>query len=101
MSFVISLKVPCDTAVFQKALDERADEIKAVADKARAQGCLHHRFGIGEGFVHVVDEWETVEGFQSFFTEPSMQEFIATIGADTSVQPEMTVSQAISSPDQF
>ncbi|HWC35566.1 MAG TPA: hypothetical protein VG650_12175 [Mycobacteriales bacterium] len=95
------MKVPGDTAVFQKAIAERGDEIEAIAEKAQAQGCLHHRFGIGDGYVHVIDEWETVEAFQAFFTEPSMQEFIATIGADTSAEPEMTVSQAVSSPDQF
>lgn len=101
MSFLISLKVYGDTEVFQKALVDRADEIVGVADKAKSLGAVHHRFGLGDGYIHVIDEWDSVEAFQGFFGEPSMQEFIGTIGADPSREPEMTVSEAVSSPDQF
>ncbi|MGN6475438.1 MAG: hypothetical protein ACTHK4_17555 [Mycobacteriales bacterium] len=101
MSVVIALKVKGDTGVFQKALVERADEIVAIADKAKSLGAIHHRFGVGDGYILVVDQWETVQAFEGFFTEPSMQEFIATIGADTSAPPEMIVAEAVSSPDQF
>jgi len=101
MSFLITLKVHGDTAAFQKALAERGDEINEVAERAKSQGAIHHRFGIGDGYIHVIDEWQTVEGFQAFFGDPSMQEFIGTIGADPTREPEITVSEAIDSSDQF
>ncbi|HVU61342.1 MAG TPA: hypothetical protein VG899_08575 [Mycobacteriales bacterium] len=101
MSFLITLKVKGDTAVFTKALEERAAEFEAVVAKSKAAGAIHHRFGLGDGYVHVIDEWETVEGFQAFFGEPSMQEFLATIGADTSSEPEITVSEALTTVDEF
>lgn len=36
----------------------------------KAAGAIHHRFGIGDGFVAVIDEWESVEHFQKFFSNP-------------------------------
>lgn len=101
MSFLITLKVNGDTAVFQKALADRAAEFEAVVEKAKAAGAIHHRFGVGDGYVHVIDEWETVEGFQGFFGEPSMQEFLGSIGADTSAEPDITVSLALRTVDEF
>jgi hypothetical protein len=101
MSFLISAKITGDTEVFQAAARDRVDDFQAVAAKAKAAGAISHRFGVGEGFVHVIDEWETVEGFQGFFGEPSMQEFIATIGADTSVEPDILVSTALNTADSF
>jgi quinol monooxygenase YgiN len=66
----------------------------------RAVGSIHHRFGLGDDYVMVVDEWVSADHFQRFFADPSLQEFIASAGA-APVPPEIMVSEAISSPDQF
>jgi len=100
MSVLVVVKVAADTATFQKALANRADEFETVAARGKEMGAVRHRFGIGDGFVLVVDEWETAEGFQQFFGDPKMQEFIGTIGADPA-PPEITITEAIASPDQF
>jgi hypothetical protein len=100
MSVLVVVKVSGDTAAFQQALTDRAGEFESVAERARSAGAIHHRFGIGDGFVLAVDEWETAEGFEQFFGDPKMQEFVASIGADPS-PPEIMVTEAISSPDQF
>lgn len=101
MSYLVTLKVSGDVAAFTNAVTERADEFRAFGEKARAGGALHHRFGVGDGYVHVTDEWDSVANFEAFFADPSLQEFIGTVGGDPSTPPEITVSQAISSPDQF
>ena len=49
----------------------------------------------------IVDEWESADQFQQFFGDPSLQEFVAAVGGDTSTPPEITVCEAIESPDQF
>jgi hypothetical protein len=100
MSVLVVTRVSGDTATFQKALANRADEFETIAARAQEMGAIHHRFGIGDGFVLVVDEWETAENFQQFFGDPRMQEFIGTIGADPT-PPEITITEAIASPDQF
>ncbi len=100
MSMLIVGKFQGDTAKFRQALTDRAGEFEKIADMARAQGAIHHRFGIGDGFVMIVDEWETAEHFQQFFSNPDLQAFIGTIGA-APVPPELTIAAAITSPDQF
>jgi hypothetical protein len=100
VSVLIALKVHGDTARFKAALTERADEFAAIAERAKTVGAIHHRFGIGDGFVFVVDEWETAQQFETFFSDPELQAFIAEAGG-SSGPPEMTVSEAVDSPDQF
>jgi quinol monooxygenase YgiN len=63
-------------------------------------GAVHHRFGIGDGFVVVVDEWESVEQFQAFMANPDLQAFIGSAGG-APVPPEVIVAEAITSPDEF
>ena len=67
---------------------------------AKAAGGVHHRFGIRDGFVVLVDEWESVEHFQQFFSNPDLQAFIGSVGA-APAPPEITISEAVSSADQY
>jgi quinol monooxygenase YgiN len=100
MSVLITGKFQGDTAKFRQALTDRAGEFAKISDMAQAEGGLHHRFGVGDGFVVMVDEWETAEHFQRFFANPELQAFIGSIGA-APVPPEITITDAISSPDQY
>jgi quinol monooxygenase YgiN len=100
MSVVIIGKFQGDTGKFRQSLTERASEYEKIADMARSAGAIHHRFGIGDGFVMTVDEWESVEDYQAFFANPDLQAFIGSVGA-APMPPEITVAEAVTSPDQF
>ncbi len=100
MSVIVVAKIQADTAKFQQALGDRSEEFAKIADTARTQGAIHHRFGVGDGFIMVVDEWETAGHFEQFFAEPALQAFIASAGA-APVPPEVTIAAAITSSDQF
>ena len=100
MSVLVAVKLQGDTAKFRQSLTDRAGEYEKIADRARGAGAMHHRFGIGDGFVLIVDEWESVEQFQQFFANPELQEFIGSVGG-APAPPEITVSEAVTSPDQF
>lgn len=100
MSVLITGKVKGDTDVFRQALEERADEFATFHEKAVAAGAIHHRFGIGDGFVLFVDEWGSVEQFEAFFGNPELQAFIGQIGAEAA-PPDITVTEAVDSADQF
>ena len=67
MSVLVIGKFQGDTATFRTSLTERAAEYEKIAQDARAHGAVHHRFGIGDGFIVLVDEWQTVEQFHQFF----------------------------------
>jgi hypothetical protein len=101
MSVLITMKVTGDVAAFRRAVAERGDEFAAIGDSAKQVGAIHHRFGIGDGYVLVVDEWESAAHFEKFFSNPELQAFIATVGGDASAEPEITVTEAITSADQF
>ena len=100
MSVLIIAKFQGDTDKFRRSLEERADEFAKISEESKGVGGLHHRFGIGDGFVLVVDEWESVEQFQTFMSDPDLQAFIGSVGGAPE-PPEVIVAQAISSPDEF
>lgn len=100
MSVMIIMKMQGDTAVFSQALKDRASEFARIADRARTMGAIHHQFGVGDGYIMVVDEWQTADDFQKFFTDPGLQDFVASIGGSPS-PPEITVCQAVDSVDRF
>lgn len=101
MSVLITVKINGDTDVFRTTVAERGEEMVKIADAGKAAGAIHHRFAVGDGFVLVVDEWESPEQFEKFFSAPELHEFIASAGGDPSQQPEITVAEAIESPDTF
>lgn len=101
MSVIITIKIRGDVDTFRAAVTEKSDDLKATSERGRAAGALHHRFGVGDGYVLVVDEWESVEHFEKFFGAPELQQTIAGMGGDTSVPPEITVAEAISTVDEF
>jgi hypothetical protein len=100
MSVLVIAKFQGDTAKFRQALTDRADEFMKVTERARSAGGIHHRFGVGDGFVVVVDEWESAEHFEKFFADPDLQAFIGSVGA-APVPPDVTISEAVTSPDQY
>jgi quinol monooxygenase YgiN len=101
MSVVITLKFEGDVATFRQALTDHGEEFAKMAAEARGSGGgIHHRFAVGDGFVLVVDEWETVEHFQKFFANPDLQALVARSGAAPQ-PPEITIAEAISSPDEY
>jgi hypothetical protein len=100
MSVLVIGKFQGDTAKFRQSLTDRAGEFAKVGDQARAAGGIHHRFGVGDGFVVIIDEWESVEQFQQFFANPELQAFIGSVGA-APAPPEITVVEAVASADQY
>jgi len=100
MSVLVTVKIKGDTAAFRQALADRAQEFEKLSEASRGQGAIHHRFGVGDGFVLVVDEWESVGHFQQFFSDPDLQGFIGSVGG-AAEPPEITVTEAVASADQF
>lgn len=99
MSVLVIQKFSGDTATFRQVLTDRADDMAGFAVQAKAAGAIRHRFGVGDGFVVVVDEWNSVEQYQQFISSPELQAFIGSTGATGA--PEVTVAEAVDSADQF
>ena len=101
MSVLVTIKMSGDVATFRAALTDRGDDFVAISERGKAAGAVHHRFGIGDGFVLVVDEWEAADQFEKFFSDPELQKFIGEVGGDVSSPPDITITEAVSSPDEF
>lgn len=101
MSYLVTIKIKGNVDVFKKALTERAKEFAAFGQRAKAAGAIHHRFGVGHGEVLVIDEWKTAEAFKAFFSDPALQAFVGTVGANTSTPPDITIAEAVASADEF
>jgi quinol monooxygenase YgiN len=101
MSVLVILKFQGDVAKFRQALTDHGEQFAKMAAEAKGSGGgIHHRFGVGDGYVVVVDEWESVEHFQKFFANPDLQALVAASGAAPQ-PPEITIAEAISSPDEY
>jgi len=93
------MKVRADTELFRRFLADEPERLRMFARSAQAAGALHHRFGIGDGYLVVIDEWESVESFENFMSRDE----IAGILRDSGVQtvPEIDVTEVIESADQL
>ena len=100
MSVLVTLKVACDPEAFRAFAAEKPDVLVAIAEEGKSKGAIHHRFGVGDGFLLVIDEWESAAAFQGFFEG---QEQIPTVMAAAGAQgePEITFAEAVSSADEF
>ena len=100
MSVLVTMRVDGDTEQFRRFLDEGADRLRAISDAARAVGAIHHRFGVGDGYVLVVDEWESQAAFEQFLHgNPDLPGVMRDAGARA--EPQVTFLDAVSSPDEF
>ena len=94
------MRVPGDTDQFRRFISSEAGQLNDIADAARAGGCIHHRFSVGDGYVLVVDEWESAEAFQRFFQgNDQLPGVMRASGAQG--EPEFEFTEAVESPDQF
>lgn len=101
MSVLITVTYRGDIETFRKAAADHAEEVAEVSRRGRENGCLHHRFGVGDGFLVAYDEWDSAENFDRFFNNPEMRDFTVRMGASADARPEITITEAITTADQF
>ncbi len=100
MSVVVTGKFLGDTDMFRRFIQEQPELLRKISEDAKSQGAIHHRFAVGDGFVLIVDEWESVEAFQQFFQNnadiPSAMQQAGAQG-----EPDFTFGEAVETADQF
>ena len=100
MSVIVVGKMHADPATIQKLWKDREADFKAVSKDAKAAGALSHRWGFGDGFIVIVDEWTDAASFDKFFSSndiiPQLMQAGGVQGA-----PEFTIVEAATGPDEF
>ncbi|HUK43956.1 MAG TPA: antibiotic biosynthesis monooxygenase [Gaiellaceae bacterium] len=99
MSVLVTMKVRGDTDQFRRFLVDAEERLRGIAESAKQAGAIHHRFGVGDGFVIVMDEWETAQAFQAFVSSDEIAQVMREAGAQS--EPEVEITEAIESPDRF
>ena len=100
MSVIVVGKMQADPSTIQKLWNERETDFKAVQKEAIAAGAIHHRWGLGDGFVTIIDEWPDPGSFEKFFnTNTTIPQLMQAGGVQA--PPEFIIVEAAQGPDEF
>jgi hypothetical protein len=101
MSVFMMLQVAGDPARVPGVMSDSA-RWQAINARAKANGAIHHRFlaSADGSTIAVFDEWESMEGFNTFFgSSPEIPQLMAEAGVTT--EPQVTFWHPIDTPDAF
>lgn len=100
MSVVVTLKIAGDSNRAREFFANSGDRIMPIAEEAKRLGAIHHQFAIGDGFVLVIDEWETADQFMGFFqSQAEIPGIMRDAGATG--EPEITIAEKLDTADSF
>jgi hypothetical protein len=101
MSVFVMLQITGDPKRLQEVMAAHPERWQAINARAKGLGAIHHRFiASDDGTLGVFDEWESAEGFQTFFdSSPEIPELMAEAGVTS--RPEITFWQPVDTPDAF
>jgi hypothetical protein len=89
-----------DASRFQQVAAEKQDTLKAITERARQNGCLHHRFVTQNGDIVVIDEWENEDGFWTFFkSDPDVPKLLQEAGVQG--EPQISFFEPMLLGDEF
>ncbi len=102
MSVIVTMRAPADTEAFRSFVQTQAnaDLLKKISEDARSKGAIHHQFAVGDGYIMIIDEWETADAFTGWFEG---NESVGEVMRESGVQgePEISIGEAFESADQF
>lgn len=99
MSVLVVITVPGNTTTFESFVAQNSDRVVDLTAKAKAAGCLAHRFAVGDNQILVVDQWGSREQFEGFFSSPDIQSVMGEMGAEG--PPQVTYADAKGFPGEF
>jgi hypothetical protein len=102
VSVTVIIKFPGATIErFREVYDRHRDTMMGIVDDGRARGALHHAFAEDEnGELTVIDEWESLDQFESFFAgQEDIKKVMAEVGM--SGPPVTTGYTIVDTPDRF
>jgi hypothetical protein len=90
MSVIMTFVANGDPDELERRAGENPEGMQAIAERAKANGLIAHRFYGAEGKIMVVDEWPDPESFQRFWDE--MQDQIEPMMREVGVTGEPNVT---------
>jgi heme-degrading monooxygenase HmoA len=102
MSVFMMLQVTGDATRIKSVMEKNGDAFETINARARANGAIHHRFlaSADGATIAVFDEWESADGFNTFFnSSPEIPQMMAEAGVTS--RPQITFWHAVDTPDAF
>jgi quinol monooxygenase YgiN len=97
---ILTVWVQGDPDKLESVAAENPDRMRAIADKAKENGLIAHRFYGTEGQVMVIEEWPDEESFQRFFEqERSEIDWVMAEGGATS-EPQVRFWRKLETHDE-
>ena len=98
MSVLMLLRVEGDAKKVEAYASQEPGTMKAIVERAKANGLIRHRFFGTADEIIVVDEWPDEASFQRFFdASPEIGEMMAKAGVTT--QPQITFARQLDVDD--
>ena len=100
MSVTIVGRIKGDPEKIKQVFASHAADMEAITGIGKEMGAISHRFVQGEGEILILDEWDTAEHFQTFF---SSQEKIGQMMQEAGVggPPQIEVYETLKTAGDF
>ena len=101
MSVIMTMWIQGDPDKLEQLASEDQAGMRAIADQAKENGCIAHRFYGSEGQILVVDEWPDAESFQRFFESQraEIERMMGEVGA--AGEPAVTFWRKLETGDEL
>jgi hypothetical protein len=99
MSVIMTFRATGNPEELERLAAENPDKMRSIADRAKENGLIAHRFYGSDGRIMVVDEWPDAESFQRFFEQmrPEIEPMMAAVGVTG--EPEITFWRKLDTHD--
>jgi heme-degrading monooxygenase HmoA len=99
MSVVMMLRIPADPAKVEEYAKANHEQLVRITDDAKSRGAIHHAFFAGDNEVVVIDEWDSEESFQGFFSsQEEIPQLMQAVGAG---EPKVEFLRQLDTGDDF
>jgi len=82
MTAIVINRYRTTAAEIERGFHTRHTDGEALAEIARAEGCLHHRLAVSDDDqeVIIIDEWQDEEAYNRFSLNPAVIEIVTRFG---------------------
>ena len=100
MSVVVLIKFHGDQAKLATIMRDQPATFEALAAEVKSCGCLHHRTAVRGNELLVIDEWNSVADFDTFYpNHPGLLEVLDDLGLEEA--PEVSYWDPMPDPGEF
>ena len=99
MSVIVLVKFRGDPDRVGSMMKDQPATFETIAAEARRHGGVHHRIAVRGSEILIIDEWQSVEDFDTFYPKSGLLEVLDDLGFAEA--PEVGYWDPIPDPSEF